>query len=81
MTIETAELFWLAVGGYLGVGLVVGAAFLFLAAGKLDDAANGASLWFRLTSLPGAALLWPFVLGRWLSGRRINQPIAGRDDA
>ncbi len=75
MTIETAQMFWLAVGGYLGAGLLIGLAFLFAGAARVDAAANGASLWFKLISLPGAAALWPVVLARWLSGRRINDPI------
>ena len=79
MNEEVAETPVLAAGAYLAFGLALGLVFVFRGISRLDNAADGASFWFRLFVLPGAALLWPIVLARWISGRQINQPIAVRD--
>lgn len=70
---------WLAVALYLGVGVIVALLFAVWGASATDHAAKGAGLPFRLIILPGAALLWPYMIGRLLSGRKINKPIAGRE--
>jgi hypothetical protein len=49
---------------YLAVGVVVGAAFLFLGIDRIDPAARG-SYAFRPLLMPGLVLLWPVVAGRW----------------
>ncbi|MCP5431752.1 MAG: hypothetical protein H6923_00630 [Alphaproteobacteria bacterium] len=54
------------VGIYLAVGLAVALAFALVGAERVDPAARGAGLPFRLVILPGAALIWPFVLVKWL---------------
>lgn len=64
---------------YLGVGAVISIAFLALGVGRLDAAAKGASLLFRPFIFFGCVLLWPYIVLRWLSWRRINQPIEGRE--
>ncbi len=69
----------LIAAGYLGVGLVVAVLFLLLGISRADHAANGAKWPFRLIVLPGLILLWPIILGRWLSGRQINQNIHAGD--
>jgi hypothetical protein len=51
---------------YAACGLLFGVAFVSAGAGRLDPAARGASIAFRLVILPGAALLWPLLLGKWL---------------
>ena len=45
-------------------------AIVFVAAGleRVDSHAKGAGIGFRLMILPGASLLWPFLLVRWLRG-------------
>ena len=79
MTIELATFIWMIAGAYLAVGAVVGLAVVFGAA-RLDHAADGANLFFRMTIFPGAVALWPFMIGRFLSFRKINAPIPGRED-
>ncbi|MGA3004233.1 MAG: hypothetical protein ABSE20_21175 [Acetobacteraceae bacterium] len=52
------------VTAWLGIGVLVGVAFLFLGIDNVDDSARGAYA-FRPLLLPGLVLLWPFVVLRW----------------
>ncbi|CAN5885565.1 hypothetical protein BH11PSE8_BH11PSE8_19140 [soil metagenome] len=78
MTMDQAQ--WLAgmVGGVLGgYGLVGGLfALAFVARGvsRLDPAAHGMPLPARLLLMPGAALLWPLMLAKWLRHRPPAKP-------
>lgn len=81
MSIETAEMIWTAVAAWLGVGFCVALLFAVWAAEATDHAATDGGFWFRLLIIPGAALLWPWMVIRLLSGRRINAPIPGREEA
>jgi hypothetical protein len=61
--------------GYLGCGLVFGAAFVAVGVGRVDPAARGTGLGFRLLILPGTAALWPLLAVRWLrAARREEHP-------
>lgn len=80
MSIEAAEMFWMGVAAWLGVGFAVALLFALWAAPATDHAAQGSGLLFRFLIIPGAALLWPWMVIRLLSGRRINAPIPGRDE-
>ncbi|HBY62213.1 MAG TPA: hypothetical protein DEH78_20525 [Solibacterales bacterium] len=51
---------------YAIAGVLFGVAFVARGAEKIDPAARGASLGFRLLILPGSAALWPLLLVRWL---------------
>ncbi len=64
MTERAAELIWLTLGGYAGVGAVVA---LFLLAGglrRIDAAAAEASLGVKLVIAPGLIALWPLIVVR-----------------
>jgi hypothetical protein len=50
---------------YAGIGLAVALAFVLVGLDRIDPAARGA-LAFRPLLLPGATLLWPLVLMRWI---------------
>lgn len=65
---QVAEVALLIAAGYLGVGLVIAALF-HGALARLDPAARGAGLRFRLLITPGLIGLWPIVLRRWLIAR------------
>lgn len=54
---------------YAGIGLLFAVAFVIFGAGRMDESAKGASVFFRLLILPGAAALWPVLLRRWLRGQ------------
>ena len=69
MAYSLAEIFATAIGIYLAVGLLVGIAFAFVGAKKIDPNAADGSIGFRLIIIPGAILLWPLVLKRWLGGQ------------
>ena len=49
-------------------GVAVAALFLLLGASRLDHAAQGTGIVFKLLVLPGLIALWPLVILRWLSG-------------
>ncbi|MHC5211848.1 MAG: hypothetical protein ACYTG2_14100 [Planctomycetota bacterium] len=66
-----------AAGIYLAIGLVFALAFVWRGVSRVDPAAAGGSLGFRLLIVPGAAALWPLLLRRWMSGAR--RPPAPRD--
>jgi hypothetical protein len=55
---------------WLTVGAIVAVPFLALAVGRVVEGARGSSLAFRLLVLPGAILLWPVILRRWIAGDR-----------
>lgn len=73
MTIATAEMIWLAIAGYLAIGVVFGFLFVFAGATRMDRATGGAGLPFRLLVIPGAAMLWPLLLLMWLTGAGANR--------
>ncbi len=75
MTIDLAQAIWTGVGAYLAIGVLVGLAYAFFAVARIDHAAEGASWRFRLIILPGVIGLWPIMLIRFLSFRKINAPI------
>ena len=73
----------LAVQVYLGLGVLLGVPFALFGAARIDPNAKGAGLGFKLMILPGAVLMWPFVVGPWLKGPA-HQPVesnAHRDGA
>jgi hypothetical protein len=49
--------------------VVFAAAFVIRGVQRVDPAAKGAPLGFRLLILPGCAALWPLLLGRWMRAR------------
>ena len=72
MSIEMAEMVVAALAVWLGAGAIVALLFLLLAP-RLDHAAKGASIGFRILVFPGLILLWPVIALRALSGRVINR--------
>ncbi len=66
MTARSAEILVAAAGGYGVAGLMVGCAFLLFGLDRVEPAARGAYA-FRPLMLPGLALLWPWVLVRWVA--------------
>jgi hypothetical protein len=58
----------LALGLYAGAGLLFALAFLARGVERIDAAARGATLGFRLVVLPGVVALWPLLVRRWWRG-------------
>lgn len=65
MVVASAMLWLLAV--YVAVGAIVGIAFVCVGVGRVEPAARGAGVAFRLVILPGCVGLWPVVLVKWRS--------------
>jgi len=63
---------WLvtAAGVYAAAGCVFAVPFLVRGVERIDPAARGSSLGFRVLVAPGVVALWPFLLRRWASGAR-----------
>lgn len=55
-------------GLYCLVGALFAVLFVLFGAAKIDPDAVGATWGFRLLILPGATLLWPVLLLRWIRG-------------
>ena len=56
--------------GYLGVGALVATLFVLFGVARVDAGAKGSWPLFRLLVIPGATLLWPLVLVRWIAALR-----------
>lgn len=69
MSVELAEVIWLTIAIYLALGVPVGLVYILGGAGKIDPAAKGKGLPFkvRLMILPGLILLWPLMLLKLLT--------------
>lgn len=65
-----AALIVYGVAVYLGLGLMFAIAFALRGAGVIDPGARNAPLAFKALIVPGAALLWPVMLRKWMSARR-----------
>jgi len=60
--------------GYLIFGVVFAIAFVLLGIEKVDATAHGSTVGFRLIIIPGAILLWPVLLRKWLSTTKKKAP-------
>ncbi len=65
---------------YLACGLLFAVAFVTVGVGRVDAAARGSSLGFRLLILPGAAAFWPLLAVRWVRAPALSRkrPEGGR---
>jgi len=55
-----------ALAVYLSLGVVFALAFVLLGVEKVDATAHASTPGFRLIIIPGAILLWPVLLRKWL---------------
>lgn len=65
---QSAEIIVLIFGSYVALGILVAPFLIFRGAQRFDAAAADSTLGFRLVVLPGAVLLWPLLLRRFLKG-------------
>ena len=63
-----AELLVRALATYAVVGTVFACAFVIAGVDKVDPAAHGATIGFRVMIVPGCVAFWPLLARRWLSG-------------
>jgi hypothetical protein len=69
MTIVSTLL--ILVACYLGTGVVFAIAFVIAGVQRMDHAAVGSGIRFRIILVPGAAALWPLLLQRWMMAGRL----------
>lgn len=69
MSETVAEWFVLALALYGLAGLIFALAFQLRGLSRIDAAARGAGLGFRLLILPGMVALWPLLSRRWREHR------------
>ncbi len=69
MSETVAEWTVLALAVYGLAGLIFALAFQLRGLSRIDAAARGAGLGFRLLILPGMVALWPLLLRRWREHR------------
>jgi len=55
---------------YLCCGLFFGSTFITVGVGKVDTAARGTSVLFRLLILPATVAFWPILLAIWINALR-----------
>jgi hypothetical protein len=60
-----AKAFVYALETYAGLGVIFAASFVCFGVQRLDPAAQGSGIAFRLLILPGVTALWPMILYRW----------------
>ena len=63
---RAAELFVNLLGLYAVIGILFSIAFVTIGISRVDPVAKDSTVGFRLIVLPGAALLWPVLLRRWV---------------
>ncbi|MEP7272337.1 MAG: hypothetical protein ABI882_12605 [Acidobacteriota bacterium] len=61
--------FLLVAEAYFVAGALFAVYFVVAGVERLDKAARGSSIWFRLLILPGSIALWPYLLLRLLGGQ------------
>lgn len=67
---SAAEVMVAAAEIYCGAGLVFSIGFAARGVSRLDPAAEGAGIAFRLLLIPGATALWPLLAVRWAKSAR-----------
>jgi hypothetical protein len=67
---RVAELLVGLLAAYGAVGVAFAIAFVSVGIARVDPVARHAPLGFRLIVAPGAAALWPLLLGRWVKAVR-----------
>ena len=68
MPVSLAYWIVLIAGVYLAVGLVFALPFLIRWVRRVDPAAEGGTLGFRILIIPGTVLLWPLLAERLVRG-------------
>lgn len=68
--IELVRLGWVLLAVYLTAGGLFCVAFQLRGLAKVDPAARGIGVGFRLMISPGVTALWPWVAWRWVRAKR-----------
>ena len=68
MSIELASAIVQTLGLYFAIGVLFALAFEIFGLARVDEAAHGAGLGFRILIFPALAALWPIMAVRWITG-------------
>ena len=60
----------LLISVYLITGVAFAVAFVLVGFRKIDPSAENAGLLVRLLWLPGALVLWPYLLAKWIRAQK-----------
>jgi hypothetical protein len=74
MAEQTAEIVWLSLAVYFGVGFCVALPTLLFGLRRLETSAAAMPLRVRLLMAPGLAALWPLVIARTFGVRAKEDP-------
>lgn len=55
---------------YVACGLLFAIPFVIKGVDKIDEAAHGGSIGFRIIIIPGAMVFWPLLLKKWLNNAK-----------
>ena len=67
-----AELILLVFSTYLAIGVVFALGFAWRGWRAIESPGTEGTIVFRILLIPGATLLWPLLLRRWLHVRRTD---------
>lgn len=67
--VDPVRVLLLAIAAYFAIGALVALPFVAVGISRVDAAAKGSSIAFRILVLPGSVALWPLVLMKWIRGR------------
>ena len=70
------EVLVFVLGAYAAIGVPIGVAFAARGVTRVDAAAVGSGVRFRVLILPGSIGLWPVVLGKWLRASDANRKVS-----
>ena len=69
---EIVEIIVMIILGYLGLGFLFSIYFVSVGVSKVDPAAKGSGIGFKLIIIPGVLVFWPMFLIRIAKG--ISEP-------
>lgn len=55
---------------YLAIGFLFAIPFVIKGVHKVDEAAHGGSIGFRIIIIPGTMVFWPLLLKRWMKAAK-----------
>jgi hypothetical protein len=62
------------IAAYAAAGVLFATAFVTVGVGRIDPAARGAPLGFRVLIFPASAALWPLLVIKWLGSGAEKEP-------
>ena len=64
---DIADWILIVIAAYLVAGVIFAIAFVAAGAARIDSAARGSRLGFRVLLIPGSIALWPVLAQKWMN--------------